>query len=143
LWKDIANNIDVHRSYPRVVGETGGKDFHVYHPSADVKNGVINAVRGAFEYQGQKCSALSRAYVARSLWEKRGFKKSLLEEVKKIKIGNPVEWGNFLGPLMFAPSQDVWLIVATKGRLTRLSSTSRLPRERDTKLLLAEKVCLA
>jgi 1-pyrroline-5-carboxylate dehydrogenase len=142
LWKDIANNIDVHRSYPRVVGETGGKDFHVYHPSADVKNGVINAVRGAFEYQGQKCSALSRAYVARSLWEKRGFKKLLLEEVKKIKVGNPVEWGNFVGPLMFAPSQRVKLIVVTKGRLTRRPSTLRSPREMDTRLLPAGKVSL-
>jgi 1-pyrroline-5-carboxylate dehydrogenase len=99
LWKDIANKIDVHRSYPRVVGETGGKDFHVYHPSADLRNGVVQAVRGAFEYQGQKCSALSRAYVSKSLWDK-GFKKQLLEEVEKLKVGNPVEWGNFLGPVM-------------------------------------------
>ena len=102
LWKDIANNVDIHRSYPRVVGETGGKDFHVYHPSADVRNGVIQALRGAFEYQGQKCSALSRAYVARSLWEEKGFKKLLLEEVRKIKVGNPIEWENFMGPLMLS-----------------------------------------
>ena len=106
LWKDIANNVDIHRSYPRVVGETGGKDFHVYHPSADVRNGVVNALRGAFEYQGQKCSALSRAYVARSLWEEKGFKKMLLEEIAKIKVGNPVEWGNFIGPVMFHPCQS-------------------------------------
>ena len=101
LWKDIANNVDIHRSYPRVVGETGGKDFHVYHPSADVRNGVIQAVRGAFEYSGQKCSALSRAYVAKSLWEEKGFKKLLVEEVNKIKVGNPVEWSNFMGPVMW------------------------------------------
>jgi 1-pyrroline-5-carboxylate dehydrogenase len=103
LWKEIANNVDIHRSYPRVVGETGGKDFHLYHPSADMRNGVVQALRGAFEYQGQKCSALSRAYVARSLWEEKGFKKTLLEEVKKIKVGNPVEWGNFMGPVMCFP----------------------------------------
>jgi 1-pyrroline-5-carboxylate dehydrogenase len=102
LWKEIANNVDIHRSYPRIVGETGGKDFHLYHPSADMRNGVVQALRGAFEYQGQKCSALSRAYVARSLWEEKGFKKTLLEEVKKIKVGNPVEWGNFMGPVMSA-----------------------------------------
>ena len=143
LWKDIANNIDVHRSYPRVVGETGGKDFHVYHSSADVKNGVINAVRGAFEYQGQKCSALSRAYVAKSLWEKRGFKKSLLEEVKKVKVGNPVEWGNFMGPLMFVPSRGLKLIIVIKGRLTRHPSILRLRRKRATRLLQAGKVRLA
>jgi 1-pyrroline-5-carboxylate dehydrogenase len=101
LWKDIANNIDVHLSYPRVVGETGGKDFHLYHPSADIRNGVVQAIRGAFEYQGQKCSALSRAYVPRSLWE-QGFKDMLLEEVAKLKVGNPLEWGNFVGPLMYA-----------------------------------------
>lgn len=100
LWKDIANNVDVYRSYPRIVGETGGKDFHLYHSSADVRNGVVQALRGAFEYQGQKCSALSRAYIARSLWEEKGFKKLLLEEVAKIKVGNPLEWGNFMGPVM-------------------------------------------
>ena len=140
LWKDIANKVDVHRSYPRIVGETGGKDFHVYHPSADVKNGVINAVRGAFEYQGQKCSALSRAYVARSLWEKKGFKKLLMEEVKKIKVGNPVDWGNFMGPVMFVPSQSVSLIVVIRDPLIRFPSILRLRREMDMRLLLAGKV---
>lgn len=102
LWKDIANKIDIHRSYPRVVGETGGKDFHLYHSSADVTNGVVQAVRGAFEYQGQKCSACSRMYIARSNWEQKGFKTLLLEEVGKIKVGNPAEWENFMGPVMLA-----------------------------------------
>ena len=118
LWKDIANNVDIHRSYPRVVGETGGKDFHVYHPSADVRNGVIQALRAAFEYQGQKCSALSRAYVARSLWEEKGFKKLLLEEVQKIKVGNPVEWENFMGPMMLLALGSL-LITDTKHLLIR------------------------
>ena len=140
LWKDIANNVDIHRSYPRIVGETGGKDFHVYHPSADVKNGVINAVRGAFEYQGQKCSALSRAYVARSLWEKKGFKKLLVEEVKKIKVGNPVEWGNFMGPVMFVPYQAASLIVVIRDPLIRFASILRLQRGMDMRLLLAGEV---
>ena len=118
LWKHIANNIDIHRSYPRIVGETGGKDFHVYHPSADVRNGVIQALRGAFEYQGQKCSALSRVYVARSLWEEKGFRKLLLEEMEKMKVGNPLEWGNFMGPLMSFPLESV-LTIDIKERLTR------------------------
>jgi 1-pyrroline-5-carboxylate dehydrogenase len=100
LWKDISGHIETYRSYPRIVGETGGKDFHLYHRSADVINGVTQAVRGAFEYQGQKCSALSRAYVPKSLWEGGGFKTLLLQEVGKIKVGNPVEWANFMGPLM-------------------------------------------
>ena len=78
----------------------------MYHSSADVRNGVVQALRGAFEYQGQKCSALSRAYVARSLWEK-GFKKLLLEEVQKIKVGNPLEPWNFLGPVMFHPTRSL------------------------------------
>jgi 1-pyrroline-5-carboxylate dehydrogenase len=105
LWKDIANNVDIHRSYPRVVGETGGKDFHLYHSSADVRNGVVQALRGAFEYQGQKCSACSRAYVPRSLWEGKGFKRILLEEVGKLKVGNTAEWINFVGPVMYDGSE--------------------------------------
>ncbi|KAF8883159.1 delta-1-pyrroline-5-carboxylate dehydrogenase [Gymnopilus junonius] len=74
LWKDIALNLDKYKSYPRIVGETGGKNFHVVHKSAEVKNAVLQSVRGAFEYQGQKCSALSRLYVSKSVWEQGGFK---------------------------------------------------------------------
>ena len=73
LWKNVAANIDTYRSYPRLVGETGGKNFHLVHPSAEPRNAVMQTVRGAFEYQGQKCSALSRLYVASSLWN-GGFK---------------------------------------------------------------------
>jgi 1-pyrroline-5-carboxylate dehydrogenase len=127
LWKDIASHIDVYRSYPRIVGETGGKDFHVYHPSADVRNGVVQAVRGAFEYQGQKCSALSRAYVPRSLWEEKGFKRSLISEVQKIRVGNPVEWGNFMGPVMY-PALKTDLTVDIKCLSTRFPSISKSPR---------------
>ncbi|KAF5322338.1 hypothetical protein D9619_000232 [Psilocybe cf. subviscida] len=109
LWKDIAANLDAYRSYPRIVGETGGKNFHIIHKSAEVRNAVLQSVRGAFEYQGQKCSATSRVYVAKSVWEQGGFKEQLLEEVAKLKVGPCNEWDNFLGPVMLCsgkPSFD-------------------------------------
>lgn len=87
-----------YKSYPRIVGETGGKNFHLVHSSADVDNAVINTVRGAFEYQGQKCSATSRAYVPSSLWEK--FKAGLVKETEKLKVGPPSDFGNFIGPVI-------------------------------------------
>lgn len=91
-----------YRSYPRLVGETGGKNFHLIHPSADIKNAVVNTVRGAFEYQGQKCSATSRAYVPASLWEE--FKSGLVSETEKLKIGPPEEYENFIGPVIHEAS---------------------------------------
>ena len=68
IWQRIGQNLGKYRSYPRIVGETGGKDFVVVHPSADPQEVAVGLVRGAFEYQGQKCSAASRAYVPKSLW---------------------------------------------------------------------------
>ena len=68
MWKRVGQNLGNYRSYPRIVGETGGKDFVVVHPSADPQEVAVALVRGAFEYQGQKCSAASRAYVPQSLW---------------------------------------------------------------------------
>ncbi|KAI0692560.1 delta-1-pyrroline-5-carboxylate dehydrogenase [Cytidiella melzeri] len=103
LWKDIGANIDNYKSYPRLVGETGGKNFHLVHASAEVKNAVLQSVRGAFEYQGQKCSALSRLYVPVSLWT-GGFKDQLLEEVAKLSVGPPTEWKNFIGPVIGRPA---------------------------------------
>ncbi len=100
LWKDIAANLDIYKSYPRIVGETGGKNFHLVHPSAEIKNAVMQTVRGAFEYQGQKCSALSRLYVASSVW-KAGFKDLLLAEVAKLKVGPVTDFTNFIGPVMY------------------------------------------
>jgi len=105
LWKDIAANIDVYKSYPRIVGETGGKNFHLYHPSADVGSGVVQAIRAAFEYQGQKCSALSRCYVPRSLWE-GGFRNGLVDQVKGMSVGPPVEARNFVGPVIGRPAWE-------------------------------------
>ncbi|PGG99359.1 1-pyrroline-5-carboxylate dehydrogenase [Helicocarpus griseus UAMH5409] len=87
-----------YRSYPRVVGETGGKNFHLIHPSADIKNAAINTVRGAFEFQGQKCSATSRAYVPQSRWEE--FKSVLVTETESLKTGPPEDFGNFIGPVI-------------------------------------------
>ena len=100
LWKDIASNLDNYKGYPRIVGETGGKNFHLIHPSAEIKNAVLQTVRGAFEYQGQKCSALSRLYAPASLWN-NGFKDALLTEVAKLKVGPPQDWTNFIGPVMY------------------------------------------
>lgn len=110
LYGQIATGVadGKYKSYPRIVGETGGKNFHLVHSSADVDNAVINTVRGAFEYQGQKCSASSRAYVPSSMWEK--FKSKLVEETEKLKVGPPSDFGNFIGPVIH------------KGAFDRLSS---------------------
>uniref|UniRef100_A0A7J3ZKI6 L-glutamate gamma-semialdehyde dehydrogenase n=1 Tax=Fervidicoccus fontis TaxID=683846 RepID=A0A7J3ZKI6_9CREN len=89
LWKKIAENLESYRNFPRIVGETGGKDFIVVHSSADVRASVVATIRGAFEYQGQKCSAASRLFVARSVWE-NGFREMLLQEVSKVRYG-PIE----------------------------------------------------
>ncbi|KAH7930632.1 delta-1-pyrroline-5-carboxylate dehydrogenase 1 [Leucogyrophana mollusca] len=105
LWQDIAKNLDKYKGYPRIVGETGGKNFHVIHKSAEVRNAVLQSVRGAFEYQGQKCSALSRLYVSSSLWES-GFKDQLLGEIAQIKVGPPQDFSNFMGPVIGRPAYD-------------------------------------
>ncbi|KAK3394771.1 Aldehyde/histidinol dehydrogenase [Podospora didyma] len=91
-----------YQSCPRVVGETGGKNFHLIHSSADIENAVVQTVRGAFEYQGQKCSATSRAYVPASIWPQ--FKSRLLEETKRLSVGNPWDHQNFVGPVIHAAS---------------------------------------
>lgn len=91
-----------YQSYPRIVGETGGKNFHLIHSSADIENAVAHTVRGAFEYQGQKCSATSRLYVPASIWPK--FKARLVEETEKLTVGNPWDHKNFIGPVIHAAS---------------------------------------
>ncbi|KAH0551201.1 hypothetical protein GP486_007474 [Trichoglossum hirsutum] len=93
-----------YKGYPRIVGETGGKNFHLIHHSAEIENAVINTVRGAFEYQGQKCSATSRAYVPQSIWET--FKRRLVEETEKLKVGPPDSFENFVGPVIHETSFD-------------------------------------
>jgi 1-pyrroline-5-carboxylate dehydrogenase len=106
LYGQIANGVAEGRyqGYPRIVGETGGKNFHLIHPSADVHNAVINTVRGAFEYQGQKCSATSRAYFPASLWSSA--KEGLISETEKLKIGDPEDYSNFIGPVIHQGSFD-------------------------------------
>ncbi|KAK4181680.1 Aldehyde/histidinol dehydrogenase [Triangularia setosa] len=91
-----------YQSYPRIVGETGGKNFHLIHSSADIENAVVQTVRGAFEYQGQKCSATSRLYVPKSKWPE--FKERLVEETEKLTMGNPWEHEHFIGPVIHEQS---------------------------------------
>ncbi len=93
MWKTVGDNISNMKYYPRIVGETGGKDFIFVHNSAKVKPLVTAAIRGAFEYQGQKCSAASRMYIPGSLWDE--FRKLYIEEVAKITIGEPTDFKNF------------------------------------------------
>jgi len=104
LWKDIANNLEKYKGYPRIVGETGGKNFHLVHPSAEVVNAVHQTIRAAFEYQGQKCSACSRLYVPSSLWTQGGFKDKLLQEISTIKVGPIDDFSNFMGPVIGKPA---------------------------------------
>ncbi len=104
MWKNIGENIHQYRSYPRIVGETGGKDFVFAHPSADVDGLVAAIVRGSFEYQGQKCSAASRAYIPKSLWKE--VKEKLVAEVKTIKMGDISDFKNFMGAVIDKKSFD-------------------------------------
>jgi len=98
MWKTVADNIHKAKYYPRIVGETGGKDFIFAHNSADVVGLVVAAIRGAFEYQGQKCSAASRMYIPESIWP--AFKKMYVKEVAKIKVGDPEDFSNFMAAVI-------------------------------------------
>lgn len=98
IWKTIGNNIHKYKSYPRIVGETGGKDFILGHPSADVDALITGLTRGAFEYQGQKCSAASRAYIPKSLWP--AVKEGLIRDINSFKIGPTEDLGNFFNAVI-------------------------------------------
>ena len=98
MWKMIGDNIHQYRTYPRIVGETGGKDFVMVHPSANVEAVATALVRGAFEYQGQKCSAASRAYVPKSLWN--DVKNVMEAQLKTVKIGSPEDPSNFVNAVI-------------------------------------------
>src|SRR5690606_26772824 len=104
IWKTIGENIHRYRSYPRIVGETGGKDFILVHPSADVKASATAIVRGAFEYQGQKCSAASRVYIPESLWPE--LKKLIVADVESFKIGPTDDFSNFINAVIDEKSFD-------------------------------------
>ncbi|MCO5231178.1 MAG: L-glutamate gamma-semialdehyde dehydrogenase [Chitinophagales bacterium] len=98
FWKTIGQNIDLYRTYPRIVGETGGKDFVVAHSSADAKVVASALVRGAFEYQGQKCSAASRAYISSDIWE--DVLKEMKQMLEEIKVGSPENFENFVNAVI-------------------------------------------
>ncbi len=98
IWRSVGENVASYRSYPRVVGETGGKDFVFAHPSADAAALATALVRGAFEYQGQKCSAASRAYIPRSLWA--AVSERIVADVKSFKMGDVRDFGNFVNAVI-------------------------------------------
>src|SRR5262245_2622094 len=102
MWKTIGDNIANYRNYPRIVGETGGKDFIVAHPSADAEAVAAAIVRGSFEYQGQKCSAASRVFAPSNLWPE--IRERLVEEVRTIRVGDVSDFGNFMGAVIDAGS---------------------------------------
>src|SRR5690606_3712381 len=98
LWREVGTHIDRYDTYPRLVGETGGKDFVVAHPSAQPDVLRTALIRGAFDYQGQKCSAASRAYIARSVWQKMG--DDFLDTTEALPYGDVTELANFGGALI-------------------------------------------
>ena len=104
LWKTIGNNIEKYRSYPRIVGETGGKDFIIAHKSANANEVATGISRGSFEYQGQKCSAASRAYVPDNIWGE--VKKQIISDVKSFKMGSPEDPSNFINAVISEKSFD-------------------------------------
>ena len=104
LWKQIGNNIHNYKTYPRIVGETGGKDFIVAHPSANAKQVATAMLRGAFEFQGQKCSAASRSYIPQSLWPE--IKAFMVAEMNTFKMGSPEDFSNFITAVIHEGSFD-------------------------------------
>lgn len=104
IWKKIGENIHNYKTYPRIVGETGGKDFIIAHPSANVKQVTTAITRGAFEFQGQKCSAASRAYIPQSMWP--AVKEQLIADVASMKMGSPEDFSNFVTAVIHEGSFD-------------------------------------
>jgi len=98
IWRTVGTTIGQYANYPRIVGETGGKDFVFAHPSAEPKALATAIVRGAFEYQGQKCSAASRAYIPRSLWKR--VKDDAVSQISEIRMGDPTDFTNFMGAVI-------------------------------------------
>lgn len=117
LWKGVAENLERYRSYPRVIGETGGKDFIVFHPSADLETSVTAIVRGGYEYQGQKCSAASRLYIPKSLWG--ALRERVCDELGKVKVGDVRDRSNFLGAVI---DERAWDKITGYQKLAKESS---------------------
>jgi 1-pyrroline-5-carboxylate dehydrogenase len=104
IWKQVGNNIATYKTYPRIVGETGGKDFVMVHESAEIKETATGIVRGSFEYQGQKCSAVSRTYIPSSIWPE--LRKEIEYQVNSIKMGTPLDFTNFMNAVIDEASFD-------------------------------------
>jgi 1-pyrroline-5-carboxylate dehydrogenase len=117
MWKRVAENVGKYRSYPRLVGETGGKDFILAHPSADPRALATAIVRGGFEYQGQKCSAASRVYVAQSVWN--AMKDELIDTINSLKVGNVNDFSNFMGAVIKKGAFDKHTAAIAEARETR------------------------
>jgi 1-pyrroline-5-carboxylate dehydrogenase len=127
LWRATSENLSNYQSYPRLVGETGGKDFVLAHPSANVDALATALVRGAFEYQGQKCSAASRAYIPRSLWP--AVRDRLIADIESIRIGDVADFGNFMGA------------VIDEKAFQRVSSYIQQAKDSDSARVLVGGVC--
>jgi 1-pyrroline-5-carboxylate dehydrogenase len=117
MWRRVAENIDKYRSYPRLVGETGGKDFILAHTSADPKALATAIIRGGFEYQGQKCSAASRVYVAQSVWKQ--MKDEVVSEIGTIKMGDVSDFSNYMGAVIKKGAFDKHAAAIAEARETR------------------------
>ena len=104
IWKTIGTKIDQYKTYPRIVGETGGKDFCLAHESADIDGLATAMIRGAFEFQGQKCSAMSRAYIPKTIWER--LKEKYLSELETVTVGSPRDFTNFMNAVIDKPAFD-------------------------------------
>jgi len=98
IWKQVGDNIATYKTYPRIVGETGGKDFVMVHESAEIKETATGIVRGSFEYQGQKCSAVSRTYIPSSIWPE--LRKEIEDQISTIKMGTPLDFTNFMNAVI-------------------------------------------
>jgi len=116
MWKRVADNIDRYKTYPRLVGETGGKDFILAHPSADPRALATAIVRGGYEYQGQKCSAASRVYVARSVWT--AMKDELVATIGSLKVGDVSDFSNFMGAVIKQSAFDKHAAAIAQARET-------------------------
>ena len=126
MWKTIGTHIPTYRNYPRIVGETGGKDFVVAHPSADPEALTTALIRGAYEFQGQKCSAASRAYIAQSVWKK--IEKPLVQQIKGLQVGDPEDHRNFVNAVIDESAYDAiagYIEYAKKARGAKILAGGR------------------
>ena len=133
IWQTIGKNIANYRAYPRIVGETGGKDFIFAHPSADKKALITAMVRGSFEYQGQKCSAASRAYIPASIW--KDIKSELIETTNSLKMGDPEDFTNFMAAVIDKRSFDKIKGFIDQAKADWKAGRMALPTEDDVEFI--------